>query len=143
MWDRQTIVEKIKSSADKYGDSNPQQMKQLLLGCEKALERELFFGLFSFYYDPALQENAFTRQEVAGKILFELKPACPIELDGFVYAIPKYWNLSVEEVPWYLCKVFGKNEVEVFLEELIPSVNDGELQRSFKTLLFWAKNYNA
>ncbi|GAB1266626.1 hypothetical protein [Aurantivibrio infirmus] len=143
MWDRQTIVEKIRDSADKYGDSNPQQMKQLLFGCEKASERELFFGVFSFYYDPELQENSFARQEVAGKILFKLKPACPVELDGFIYAIPKYWNLSIEEVPWYLCKVFGKNEVEAFLKELIPSVNDGELQRSFKTLLFWVKNYNA
>jgi len=141
MWDRHTIIEKVSNSADKYGSSNSQQFKQLLFSCGKASDREMFFGLFSFFYDPALQENSYNRQQLAGTILFQLFPACPLKLDGVIYAIPKYWDLSVEEVPWYLCKTFGKVAVQSFLEELIPDVEHNELKQSFKTMLFWANGY--
>jgi hypothetical protein len=48
-WDRQIIIEKVISAADKHGASNPQQQKQLIFGCSNAPEREVFFGLFSFF----------------------------------------------------------------------------------------------
>lgn len=138
---RQAIIEKVSHSADLYGASNPQQLNQLLHSLANASENELFFGLFSFFYDPTLQ-SSFERQQLAGTLLFELCPACPIELDGAIYAIPAYWNLSVEEVPWYLCKVFGKNVVEIFLAELILEVENSSVKKSFETLSYWVKRYN-
>jgi len=139
--DRQTIIEIIKNSADSYGSSNPQQIKQLTSSCKKASDRELFFGLFSFFYDPALQENAYQRQQLAGTILFNAAPECPLELDGVIYAAPKYWDLSIEELPWYICRVFGKSKVQEFLEELMPNVEEGGVKKSFETMLFWANGY--
>ena len=139
--DRQTIIEKIRDSADRYGASNPQQIKQIISSFGNAAERELFFGLFSFFYDPSLQENSCQRQQLAGTILFEISPPCPLEMDGAIYAVPKYWDLSVEELPWYLCNIFDKTRVCEFLEELLPSVEEGEVKRSFKTMLFWANGY--
>ena len=68
--DRQTIIEKIRDSADRYGASNPQQYKQLVSRYKNASDRELFFGLFTFFYDPDLQDNAYQRQQLAGTILF-------------------------------------------------------------------------
>ena len=141
MLNRQTIVEKVSNSADRYGASNPQQLSQLSHSLVNASENELFFGLFSFFYDPALQ-SSFERQKLAGTLLYELGPACPLELDGAIYAIPAHWNLSVEEVPWYFCKVFGKSVVQEFLEELLPEVMEGNIKKSFETLLFWVKRYN-
>jgi len=114
MMDRQTIMEKVRASADRYGPSNPQQIKQLISSLGNAPERELFFGLFSFFYDPDLQENSVQRQQLAGAILFEISPPCPLELDGAIYAIPKYWDLSIEE---------------------------DDIKKSFKTMLFWANGY--
>jgi hypothetical protein len=140
MLNRQTIVEKVSNSADRYGASNPQQLNQLLRSLANASDNELFFGLFSFFYDPALQ-SSFERQQLAGTLLYELCPACPLELDGAIYAIPALWNLSVEEVPWYFCKVFGKSAVENFLVELIPEVEGGSLKKSFETLSYWVKRY--
>jgi hypothetical protein len=141
MWNRQAIIEKIADAADRFGANNPQQLKQLSFACEKSQDRELFFGLFSFFYDPSLQDNSIARQQLAGAILFSLSPSCPLELDGFIYALPKYWDLSIEEIPWYLCKVFGKQKVTAFLEDLIPDVEDEKLIQSFKTLLYWANGY--
>jgi len=143
MQDRQTIVERIRDSADRHGPFNHQQLKQLLLVCRKSTDPELFFGLFSFFFDTSLQDNSFERQQLAGTILLKLSPACPLGLDGVVYAVPHYWDLSVEELPWYLCNIFGKEVVQHFLEELIPDVQNDQLQRSFKTMLFWANGYKS
>lgn len=140
MLNRQTIVETVSNSADLYGASNPQQLNELLRSLANASDNELFFGLFSFFYDPAIQ-SSFERQQLAGTLLYELCPVCPLKLDGAIYAIPTHWNLSVEEVPWYFCKVFGKNVVEIFLVELIPEVESGSVKKSFEALLYWAKRY--
>lgn len=142
MMTRQTVIEKVKISADRHGSSNPQQLKQLIFSCRMISDNELFFGLFSFFYDPDLQENSFERQQLAGTLLYELCPTCSLNLDGVIYAIPSYWDLSIEEVPWYLCKVFGKATVQNFLEELIPDVESGDIKKSFETLLFWIKCYS-
>ena len=144
MWNRETIIEKVKSAADSYGASNIQQQKQLIIGCEQASDSELFFGLFSFFYDPSLQENKIERQQLAGQLLLEFSPICPLELDGAIYAIPIFWDYSIEEAPWYLCKNFGRVNVVRFLTEIIPEVEEGgAIKKSFKALLFWSKSYRA
>ena len=81
---------------------------------------------------------------LAGQLLLEFSPSCPLELDGAIYAIPAFWDYSIEEVPWYLCKNFGKVNVVKFLTEIIPEVEEGNvIKQSFKTLLFWSKSYVA
>jgi hypothetical protein len=140
-WDRMTIIEKIKSSADQYGASNYQQQKQLIFSCTNAPEREVFFGLFSFFYDEELQENKYERQQLSGVIMFAVTPSSPLSLDGSVYAAAKHWDYSVEELPWYWCKTFGKEAVTEFLSELIPDCSDSNLKRSIETMLFWSKGY--
>ena len=144
MWNRETIIEKVKSVADRYGAFNVQQQKQLIIGCEQASDSELFFGLFSFFYDPSLQESKIERQQLAGRLLLEFSPICPLELDGAIYAIPTFWDYSIEEVPWYLCKNFGKLNVVKSLTEVILDLEDGgAVKQNFKTLLFWSKLYKA
>ena len=140
-WDRQIIIEKVISAADQHGASNPQQQKQLIFGCSNASEREVFFGLFSFFYDDSLQENKYERQQLAGTILYSVLPESPLALDGSIYGAAKKWDLSVEELLWYWCKKFGKSKVVSFLNDTIDSCVDSELENSLKTMLFWAKNY--
>ncbi len=140
-WDRLKIIEKVSNAADVHGSSNPQQQKQLVFSCKKANEREVFFGLFSFFYDSSLQTNKFERQQLAGTILFSVLPSSPLALDASVYAAAKYWDLSVEELPWYWCKIFGRSAVMDFLTELIPCCEDAELKNSVETMLFWCRGY--
>jgi hypothetical protein len=65
-----------------------------------------------------------------------------LALDGSIYGAAKKWDLSVEELPWYWCKKFGKSKVVEFLDETINSCGDPELEKSLMTMLFWAKNYD-
>jgi len=141
MWKRQQITEKVCKSADKYGFSNPQQLKQLAFSCEKSEDREVFFGLFPFFYDPNLQENFFSRQELAGKILYKVKSECPLDIDGALYAAPGQWEVSVEELPWYFCSKFGRDKVQQFITELMPDIVDDRLREKYKTMLFWVEMY--
>ena len=140
-WDRQKIIEKVRSAADELGASNPQQQKQLIFSCHHASEREVFFGLFSFFYDSSLQQNQFERQQLAGTILLSVAPKSPLALDASVYAAAQVWDLSIEELPWYWCKIYGKSEVVEFLTNLISSCTDAELKRSLETMLYWSRGY--
>lgn len=106
MLDRQNIVAMVRDVADKFGPSNPQEINRLIRLLQKASEIHVFFALFSFFYDPSLQENKFQRQQAAGTLLFELAPASPLELEGSVYAAATIWDCSIEELPWYWCKTF-------------------------------------
>ena len=140
-WDRHKIIEKIRVAADSFGSNNPQQLKQLTLSCENAPEKEVFFGLFSFFYDESLQENNFERQQLSGRILLNVSPQSALELDGSVYAAAKNWDYSIEELPWYWCKTFGKETVMEFLNDILPSCAEEDLKRSIETMLFWCRGY--
>ena len=140
-WNRFKVIEKIRFAADELGASNPQQKKQLIFSCRNAPETEVYFGLFSFFFDSTLQENNYARQKLAGSILLNVVPPSPLALDASVYASTQYWNLSVEELPWYWCRIFGQPAVETFLAELVGSCADTKLKRSVKTLLSWCRCY--
>ena len=86
-------------------------------------------------------KNKFERQQLAGTILYSVLPDSPLALDGSIYGADKKWNLSVEELPWYWCKKFGKSRVVELLTETIGSCADPDLEKSLKTMLFWANNY--
>jgi hypothetical protein len=140
-WDRIKVIEKLTSAADALGASNPQQKQQLIFGCSNAPEREVYFGLMSFFYAPSLQENHYERQKLAATVLLSVAPPSPLALDASVYAAAQQWNLSVSELPSYWCKVFGRDEVVVFLDELVGSCAEAKLKRSVETMLFWARRY--
>ena len=141
MRDHQKIVDMVRDTADRFGPSNPQEIKKLISYCQKASDRNVFFALFSFFYDPSLQENKFQRQQVAGTLLFELAPASALELECSIYSAAKTWDYSIEELPWYWCKVFGTNVVVNFLNNLLPDIEDKETIKSIQTMLFWCSGF--
>ncbi|WP_284320180.1 hypothetical protein [Dyella acidisoli] len=140
-WNRFKVIEKVRFAADELGSSNPQQLRQLILSCSDAPEREVYFGLLSFFYDSQLKQNHYERQKLAGTILLSVTPSSPLSLDASVYAPAQHWNLSVRELPSYWCRTFGQAEVLTFLAELVGSCSEGELKRSVETMLFWSRRY--
>lgn len=119
MRDRVDIKEKVAESADHFGSKNSQQLKQLAFLCENADETEVFYGLFSLFYDQQAQDNKFQRQQLAGKLLMAVAPKPALDLEASVYAAATVWDYSIEELPWYWCKVFGFENVAEFLNDLL------------------------
>ncbi|MCP5421731.1 MAG: hypothetical protein H6959_02330 [Chromatiaceae bacterium] len=140
-WDRSEITEKVRISADNFGASDQRQIDELVRGCRESKEREVFFGLFTFFYDESIQQNQYDRQQLAGNILFSVLPRSPLALDGSVYAAAQFWNNCVKELPWYWCEVYGQKAVVGFLAELIPDCAEMKLRKTVEAMLTWCENY--
>ena len=61
----------------------------------------------------------FGLQNIAGHLLLFSKPRCPIScIEACRIVSRSEWNLSVEEVPWYLASYFGTEVVYQSVDEL-------------------------
>ena len=60
---------------------------------------------FPFVRPP---DNVWLAQEYAGQLLMKIKPRCPDELDYVLRRLLPKWDRSVEQLPWYLAEVFGR-----------------------------------
>jgi hypothetical protein len=98
-------------------------------------------SLLSIFDQDKDSEVAIEEQELAGFLLRWSARPCPLPIADVLLKLLKGWNLSVEEVPWYLVDQFGSQEVLERLQELIPSISSSEKLRRLDTLAFWVRNY--
>lgn len=68
-------------------------------------------ALLEIFADRNRPETAFGDQEIAGQLLVAVKPECFQPLDGILLATAATWNVSVEQLPIYLCDVFGRDKI--------------------------------
>lgn len=83
----------------------------------QANEQEIFDALFWF----ACSKHEFPKAtaDFAAHLLYYIKPACPLPCYDAVRAVVlSYWNVSVEEVPWYLAEFFGAERIYQELDKL-------------------------
>lgn len=64
--------------------------------------------------------------------LYKLNIECQISLKDALFQVLKEWDISIEEIPWYLTNQFSKNEIISFILEL-NLVDDVRA----KTILYW------
>jgi hypothetical protein len=73
----------------------------------------------------------------AALLLHEIKPACPIACKDALRGLFGNWDVSIEEVPWYLRDVFGRQRLlEVVQEMLREPLTDQEKSR-LRTVGYW------
>lgn len=73
----------------------------------------------------------------AALLLYEIKPACPVPCKEAVRGLFGNWDVSIEEVPWYLRVVFGRHRVlEVIQELLHEPLSDHQVSR-LRTIGYW------
>jgi hypothetical protein len=84
--------------------------------------------------------NVYGDQQNCGLLLAEFKPECELSLDEFLSLIASTWNLSVEEVPFYLAHVFGAQNVADAANEMSERFAEGTYERrSLGTIAWWLK----
>ncbi len=105
-WLAPEIAARITAAADNYSPSNPQQLKQLHTALCRAEPREVYFGIMAVFLTPR-----FGPQEVAGRLLIGIKPRPREPLEEIIRDVLGTWDLSVEQLPWYLAEKFGGSEV--------------------------------
>jgi hypothetical protein len=79
---------------------------QLRMKLQSLRRSERFDALLEIFY-----ENHFSHQQVAGWLLLDVTPQCYRSLDEILLNTVPTWNVSVEELPLYLRRVFGHEEV--------------------------------
>jgi hypothetical protein len=71
--------------------------------------------------------------------LHALNPSCRLSVDDAVAALLPAWDISIEEVPWYLVKQFGREEVLESVERLRARESDEMALTRLKTIEYWVQ----
>ena len=129
------IHNKIVFVADKYGSRNPQQFKQLKQLLSKCNKEDVFSGCYSVFLEE--NEGYFERQQLAGRLLYALKPKLELNLKNVVRKCLNTYNLSIEELPWYLRDLVGKERLLSIIKELEECGLSDREQISLRTFQFW------
>ena len=86
------------------------------------------------------ESNHYGDQQVAGRLLVENKPNCDESLAEILKSTAPTWNLSVEELPFYLSDNFGAQTVidcAIMLAE--KHYEDTDQRKALETIAWWLK----
>ncbi len=137
------VAEEVSTRARRYGGSNRQQRKYLLSRLEKLHANEVVPALLSIFArtaDPE-SETAYGEQELAGHLLLFGRHSCPVPLRDALLILLEGWNVSIEELPWYLAREFGREAVRSCIAGLLESHISEHQQDILRTLDFWVCRY--
>ncbi|WP_068266585.1 hypothetical protein [Rubripirellula obstinata] len=87
-----------------------------------------------------VDSNDYGDQQTAGRLLVDLQPTCPHPLEDVLDAIAPTWNVSVEELPFYLSDVFGPKLVADTALTLASRFDESDRRnRALGTVAWWLK----
>jgi hypothetical protein len=72
-------------------------------------------------------------------ILDALNPPCPLQVDDAVASLLSEWDISIQEVPWYLVKQFGADQILGSVERLSGKYADNAALVRLRTIRYWVK----
>ena len=78
----------------------------------------------------------------AALLLEELGPACPVSCEDAVRALLPEWDVSIEQVPFYLAARFGPARVHQAIAKLRPEVTEKNQQGNLDTVAYWVHVYD-
>jgi hypothetical protein len=100
--------------------------------------------LFEVLFPLSVQKQEVGRPVSFGAFaLNELNPPCPLSLDVAVEALLPDWDISIEEVVFYLAKQFGAGAVCGKAIELAERHTEGTSPILLRVVAYWANIYAA
>jgi hypothetical protein len=113
------------------------QLRMMVQRLPEAQRAEALLGVFS---DPDRASDSYGAQEVAGDLLVSLRPQPRQPLDAILSTTAAVWNVSVEELPFYLRDVFGREAVIEAAERLAERYSpESREARALGTMVWWLK----
>jgi hypothetical protein len=120
--------------------SRKHTLHQLRMKLQAMPKDQRWTALLSVFIDPCRRESAFADQELAGRLLVEVEPKCTDTLEYVLKTIAPCWNVSVEQLPIYLCRVFGHEAVSETAMRLRSSFSEGSREeRTLDTVCWWLR----
>jgi hypothetical protein len=134
--DASAIFNKVIESATRYGARNPQQYKLLVAQLKKYAPEAVFDGLLQVFSEGP---SEFEVQELAGVLLKEVAPVSSFDLEAALLSVKENYNLSVEQLPFHLVKIHGKDATTIAIKRLLSVTQSEKSRRSLETMLWWIK----
>jgi hypothetical protein len=97
--------------------------------------------IFNALFPIAVREQGESSGPVAFSAcaLHALNPRCPLSVDDAVAALVPSWDISIEEVPWYLVKQFGQKMVHASVERLRDLHHDELALTRLGVIEYWVR----
>lgn len=135
--DRATIASLVAGSAERYGGDSARELGDLahLLGTAEPLE--LFWGLYPSFTTQNVESRRYQQQALAGSLLLRLRPPCPLPAVDAIRNVLGGWEVSVEELPWYLALACGEDAVWKAMTELEAEPLDDRKRLVLHTFRYW------
>ncbi len=73
----------------------------------------------------------------AAKLLYESNVTCRLDCDSAILAMLSSWDISIEEVPWYLANQFGAEVINRHVENLLELSMDDAACTILKSIRYW------
>jgi hypothetical protein len=131
------VAERLWRAAERWPSPNPQELEHLELLLSRLPSDQCFAVLAEPFAKDAPQRVAGDAQEYAGRLLLRLKPAPPHDATTTIRLLLSNWDVSVEQVPWYLEATIGR---DALLERLSEMQRRSELTEDrSETVRFWLR----
>jgi hypothetical protein len=133
---RADIYQAVTERSHRRGSRNAQDFAHLKHQLSMAEPDELFWGLLQPFVLRS-GDDAYDVQALAGHLLLCLNPPCPIGLEAVIQHIAPAYNFSVEELPWYLARQFGTDQLLATLESTPVGIETDIPARVIATFKYW------
>jgi hypothetical protein len=92
--------------------------------------------IFDFFWSRAIKkQNNNEKVAFSAVALRELNPKCQINLELALKQICSDWDISIEEVPWYLCNQFTNSEINHQIDQV--KFDDETMNKRLDIIRFW------
>jgi len=109
-----------------------QHLVRRLRNCDSDALRDAMLSVFEDDHP-----NRLAVQEVAGGILWLLKPPYNGDISIDLGRLVPKWDVSVEELPWYLAEVEGIEAIRTAAKKRLSDDLPDELKKRYETVVWW------
>ena len=130
------LTKTIADFALKHGLGKNREFKYLYNLITSSSRRDRYFGLMGVF-ELDIHRNNLLVQTFAGRLLLKIKPKPFESCEEALFRLLPNWNVSAEEVIFYLSEQFSKDVVILAVNSLKKGHLSESDTASLKSILFW------
>ncbi|HEV7784837.1 MAG TPA: hypothetical protein VGQ28_05840, partial [Thermoanaerobaculia bacterium] len=96
-----------------------------------------FWGLYQNFTAQPVETRRYQQQALAGGILLRLRPPCPLPACEAIRNVLGGWEVSVEELPWYLALACGEDAIWNAMTQLEAEPLGDRPRLALHTFRYW------
>ena len=132
----QKITDAIIEYASEHGLGQTKEYKKLHALVCSASKRDRYFGLMGVFLRD-LRADRLRAQTLAGRMLLKITPKVMERCEEAVFRLLANWDVSAEEVIFYLQSQFGSEKLLKVIIDMESSTRDENDAARLKAMKYW------